>query len=251
VNRSVLLKSSGLGMNYGKFAALSDVNLEVRERTIHSVIGPNGAGKTTLFHCLTGSRIPTKGHVEFAGQDITRLPNHKRTGIGMSRSFQITSLFQNLSVRENLRLSAQGRNMLKAMKFWGPVESLAETIEIAEQLLERLSLTDCADVLAGELSHGQQRILEVGMAMAAKPKMLLLDEPTSGMGIEDIPVMTNLIHELGKELTILLIEHNMGIVMSISDIVTVMYQGQVLVEGTPEVVSEDERVRIAYLGEAV
>lgn len=247
---NVILKTNELGMAYGKFIALFGVNLKVREGSIHSIIGPNGAGKTTLFHCLTGNRVPASGQVEFCGDDVTRLPSHRRIAIGMSRSFQITSLFQNLSVRENLRLAAQGRHMLRALNFWGTIESLEEPLEISNNLLDRLGLSARADVIAGELSHGQQRILEVGMGMAAKPKMLLLDEPTSGMGIDDVPAMTNLIQELGRDHTILLIEHNMDIVMSISETITVMHQGQILVEGPPELIQEDERVRTAYLGEA-
>jgi branched-chain amino acid transport system ATP-binding protein len=238
-------------MQYGKFNALDGVDLEVRERTIHSVIGPNGAGKTTLFHCLTGTRTPTAGRVEFDGHDVTHLPSHRRTVLGMARSFQITALFQTLSVRENLRVAAQARHRWAAMTFWGRTERLHEPRETAEGLLDRLGLRDHADVAAGELSHGQQRILEVGLAMAAKPRMLLLDEPTSGMGVDDIPAITALIRELGRDHTILVIEHNMGIVMSLSDRITVMQQGQVLVEGPPNAVRSDPRVRTAYLGEVV
>jgi branched-chain amino acid transport system ATP-binding protein len=247
----VVLRASRVGMRYGQFTALAGVDLEVRERTIHSVIGPNGAGKTTLFHCLTGNRVATSGSVEFEGRDVTRLPSHRRIGIGMARSFQITALFQTLSVRENLRLAAQARHRWAAMDFWRRVDRIEAPLQIAEELLGRLGLRHRADVPAGELSHGQQRILEVGLAMAARPRMLLLDEPTSGMGVDDIPAITDLIHELGRDHTILLIEHNMGIVMSLSDRVTVMHQGQVLVEGPPELVRADERVRTAYLGEAI
>jgi branched-chain amino acid transport system ATP-binding protein len=245
----IALRASGVRMRYGKFTALAGVDLAVRERTIHSVIGPNGAGKTTLFHCLTGTRVPTGGRVEFEGRDVTRLPSHRRTSIGMARSFQITALFQTLPVRENLRLAAQARHRWRALSFWGRADRLEEPRETAERLLERLGLRDRADVPAGELSHGQQRILEVGLAMAARPRMLLLDEPTSGMGVDDIPAITGLVRELGRDHTILLIEHNMSIVMSLSDRVTVMHQGQVLVEGKPDEVRADPRVRTAYLGE--
>jgi len=161
-----------------------------------------------------------------------------------------TSLFQNLSVRENLRLAAQGRDGLAALNFWRRVDSRREHLEMADQVLERLQLTQRADTLAGELSHGQQRVLEVGMSICSKPKLLMLDEPTSGMGIDDIPIMTQLISDLGRDHTVLQIQHNMSIVMSISHRITVMSHGQILVEGTPEFVRADERVRVAYLGEA-
>jgi branched-chain amino acid transport system ATP-binding protein len=189
--------------------------------------------------------------VEFEGREVTRLPSYRRTGIGMARSFQITALFQTLSVRENLRLAAQARHRWSALSFWGRVERLEEPIETAERLLVRLGLRERAEVAAGELSHGQQRLLEVGLALAARPRLLLLDEPTSGMGIDDIPVITELIREIGRDHTVVLIEHNMGIVMSLSDRVTVMNQGRVLVEEAPDAVRVDPRVRTAYLGEAI
>lgn len=245
-----ILSTHGLVMTYGGFRAIDGVDLSVRRGIIHAVIGPNGAGKTTLFHCLTGELKPTAGKVLFEGREVSRRPAHGRVGIGMGRSFQITSLFQSLSARENLRLAAQGRDGNRALAFWYSAEKRRRHIELAEEILSRLELGSRAELPAGELSHGQQRVLEVGMALAAQPRMLLLDEPTSGMGVDDIPVMTRLIRELGQEHTIMLIEHNMSIVMSISEIVTVMHQGRVLVEGTPEDVRVDERVRTAYLGEA-
>ena len=245
-----LLQTDNLQLAYGAFNAVNGVNLKVEQGTIHTVIGPNGAGKTSLFHCLTGERQATGGTIVFDGKHIIKKPSHGRVALGMARSFQLTSLFQNLSVRENLRLAAQGRDGLGALNFWRHVDSRRQHHDMADQVLERLQLTRRANTLAGELSHGQQRVLEVGMSICSKPKLLMLDEPTSGMGINDIPIMTQLISDLGRDHTVLLIEHNMSIVMSISQRITVMSQGQILVEGTPEFVRADERVRTAYLGEA-
>ncbi len=245
-----ILETRDLALAYGGFRAVDGVSLRVKAGTIHSVIGPNGAGKTSLFHCLTGGRKPTEGDIVFDGRDVTRRPAHARVGIGMARSFQVTSLFQNLSVRENLRLASQGRDGDRALAFWRPVSAGRAHLERADRIMERLNLSARANAAAGDLSHGQQRVLEVGMALCGEPKLLLLDEPTSGMGIDDIPVMTKLIADLGRDHTVMLIEHNMGIVMSISDTVTVMSRGKVLVEGRPDAVRADERVRAAYLGEA-
>lgn len=236
-------------MAFGGFRAIDDVNLSVQAGEVHAVIGPNGAGKTTLFHCITGELRPTAGKVFFEGQDIGRQPAHSRVRIGMGRSFQITSLFQGLSARENLRIAAQGRDGSRALAFWCRAEKRRRHSDLAEQILDYLSLGTQADLPAGELSHGQQRVLEVGMALAAQPQLLLLDEPTSGMGVDDIPVMTRLISDLGREHTIMLIEHNMSLVMSISQSITVMDRGRILVDGPPEEVRADERVRTAYLGE--
>jgi branched-chain amino acid transport system ATP-binding protein len=167
---------------------------------------------------------------------------------GVARSFQVTSLFLNLSVRENLRLAAQGRRPTQALQLWRSAESLRPAIEMAQALLERLNLSSVAERQVGELSHGQQRRLEVGMAIAAQPKIIFLDEPTSGMGIDDIGEMKRLIHGLRADHAVVLIEHNMDIVMDISDMITVMQQGQVLVQARPDAIRNDERVRRAYLG---
>lgn len=250
MSANYLLETSGLGLNYGAFSAVGHVDLKIKKGSIHTVIGPNGAGKTTLFHCLTGERKPTRGSIHFNGENLTYLAAYKRVSKGMSRSFQVTSLFQNLSVRENLRIAAQGRDGLHALKFWVSETANKANVIKANEVLERIKLESFADKQAGELSHGQQRVLEVGMALCGSPSLLLLDEPTSGMGVDDIPIMTNLISELGKDHTVMLIEHNMRLVMSISDRITVMHQGNILIEGSPEEVKGNEQVKKAYLGES-
>lgn len=250
MSKNYLLETSELGLDYGGFSAVGSVNLRIEKGSIHTVIGPNGAGKTSLFHCLTGERKPTRGYVHLNNENITHVAAHKRVSKGMSRSFQVTSLFQELSVRENLRIAAQGRDGLKSLKFWVSTNANNEHLEKACEILEKIQLNTVADKLAGEISHGQQRILEVGMALCGSPSLLLLDEPTSGMGVDDIPVMTRLISKLGKDHTIMLIEHNMRLVMSISDRITVMHQGNILVEGSPEEIKGDKTVKKAYLGES-
>ncbi|GAA0797172.1 ABC transporter ATP-binding protein [Cupriavidus gilardii] len=246
-----ILEATGVVKQYGKFMALGGVDLRVMPGTVHSVIGPNGAGKTTLFHMLTGTRSVTSGRIVFDGHDVTGETDYQRVQRGIARSFQVTSLFPSLPVRENLRLAALGTQPRRAMNCWRrPVGELSCT-DTVERVLERLELTRVADAVAGALSHGQQRRLEVGMALAARPRAIFLDEPTSGMGVDDLGAMKRLIRGLAEDHTVVLIEHNMDIVMDISDTITVMQQGKVLMEGPPDSVRGDPRVRAAYLGNMI
>ncbi|MGE8689374.1 MAG: ABC transporter ATP-binding protein [Achromobacter sp.] len=246
-----LLQARGIVKRFGKFVALHGVDLQVRPRTVHSVIGPNGAGKTTLFHILTGTLRASEGSITFDGQDVTQEADYQRVQRGIARSFQVTSLFANLSVRENLRLAAQGAHRAGAFDCWHPPTGARAQREVVDAALERLGLPRLAHVAAGALSHGQQRRLEVGMALAARPRAIFLDEPTSGMGVDDLDEMKGLIRSLREDHTVVLIEHNMNIVMDISDTITVMQQGKVLVEGPPDAIRSDERVRAAYLGNMI
>jgi branched-chain amino acid transport system ATP-binding protein len=247
----ILLEAIGIEKYYDKFAALGGVDLKVRANTVHSVIGPNGAGKTTLFHMLTGTKTVSGGRILFDGHDVTHEPDHRRVQRGMARSFQVTSLFLSLPVRENLRLAAQGIAPAKALNCWHEPVGPRACRDTVERVLAKLGLESHAPTPAGNLSHGQQRRLEVGMALAAHPKAIFLDEPTSGMGIDDLDDMKRLIQSLREEHTVVLIEHNMDIVMDISDKVTVMQQGRVLAEGLPHEIRSDDRVRAAYLGNMI
>lgn len=248
---SPILRAVGVTKCYGKFTAVNNISLDILPGTVHSVIGPNGAGKTTLFHTLTGTTPITSGSILVDGEEVSHLPGYQRVRKGLARSFQVTSLFPNLTVRENLRLAAQGRRPLQAFNPWRRAETLTAACDMAETLIVTLNLGKVAQRLTGELSHGQQRRLEVGMAMAGSPRVIFLDEPTSGMGIDDIAEMKQLIHGLRAKYTVLLIEHNMDIVMDISDRITVMQMGQILAEGKPEDIRSDERVRRAYLGSMI
>jgi branched-chain amino acid transport system ATP-binding protein len=247
----IILETFGLTKEFRGFAAVRDVNLKVRRGTIHALIGPNGAGKTTVFNLLTKFLSPTGGSIVFDGHDVTREPDHRRVRRGMARSFQVTSLFLTLPVRENLRLAAQGIAPTGAMNCWSPPDGPHAHAETVDKVLERVGLERVAGNAAGNLSHGQQRRLEVGMALAARPKAIFLDEPTSGMGIDDIEGMKQLIRGLRDEHTVVLIEHNMNIVMDISDTITVMQLGRVLAEGLPHEIRRDDRVRAAYLGNMI
>ena len=248
---NILLEAIGVEKHYDKFVALGGVDIKVRANTVHSVIGPNGAGKTTLFHMLTGTKTVSGGRIIFDGRDVTREPDYVRVRRGMARSFQVTSLFLTLPVRENLRLAAQGVAPAVALNPWKPPTGALACADTVDKVLGTLGLEAYADTPAGNLSHGQQRRLEVGMALAAKPKAIFLDEPTSGMGIDDLEDMKQLIRSLKDEQTVVLIEHNMNIVMDISDTITVMQQGRVLAEGLPEQIRNDDRVRKAYLGNMI
>ena len=246
-----ILRAVNVTKRYGKFTAVNNISLDIMPGTVHSVIGPNGAGKTTLFHTLTGTTPITEGNILVEGEEVGHLPGYKRVKKGLARSFQVTSLFPNLTVWENLRLAAQGRYPAQALNPWKHAEHLRAACELADKLVVRLALQGVAQRVTAELSHGQQRRLEVGMAMAGQPKVIFLDEPTSGMGIDDIGDMKRLIHSLREDYTVVLIEHNMDIVMDISDNITVMQQGQILAQGKPAEIRSDERVRRAYLGSMI
>ena len=245
----IILDVQNMSKRYGAFAANTDISVSVGRGTIHGVIGPNGAGKTTFFNCLAGKVRTTSGSALLDGRDILRLPQHARPGLGIGRSFQVTSLFPELTVLENLRLAGQALHPSSGFVFWHHVHNSGPDVENAGSVISRIGLRAAPDTLVGELSHGEQRLLEFGMALMARPKLLLLDEPTSGMGIDDVPNMTNLLRSLRGECTVLLIEHNIQLVVDVCDRITVLQSGRVICEGTPAEVSENEAVKTAYLGE--
>jgi branched-chain amino acid transport system ATP-binding protein len=243
------IETSGLRKEFGGLVAVADVSIRVRSNTIHSIIGPNGAGKTTFFNLLSGNLEPTSGRVFYYGDDITHLPLYRSAHLGMGRSFQITNIFPNLTVLENVRLACQaiGRHNFR---FLNHFQHFPEDEGRAWEVIERVGLRREATLAARMLPHGGQRKLELAIILAANPRVLLLDEPTAGMAAEQVPELIELIRSVHLEgdKTILLVEHNMNVVMSISDTITVIHQGQVLAEGTPAEISENKDVQNAYLG---
>lgn len=246
----VILRTEHLRREFGALVAVDDVSIDVRRQTLHSIIGPNGAGKTTLFNVLSGNLEPTAGRVFFKGRDITRLPLHKTAHLGIGRSFQITNIFPNLTVLENVRLAAQALGddnfrLFRSHRVFRQYE------ERAWEVLEQVGLTERAVMPARTLPHGDQRKLELGIILAPDPELLLLDEPTAGMASEQVPELMALIQriqETGKK-TVMLVEHNMNVVMRVSDTITVMHHGAVLAEGTPGEIAANETVQEAYLGQ--
>lgn len=246
----VSIKARDVGVRFGDFQAVAGIALDVVKGRIHSVIGPNGAGKTTLFNALSGVLPPTTGSIEYEGRDITRLPSYRRVRLGMARSFQVTNIFQDLTVAENLRLGVQAVERGQAWEFWRSPQSNPRTRAKMEHLMEELGLTPSASMRAGDLSHGGQRTLEIGMALASDPRVLFLDEPLAGMGIDDVHQMKLLIAALAPARTVMLIEHNMSVVLDISHFITVLAQGRKIAEGVPAEVRVNAQVREAYLGSA-
>jgi branched-chain amino acid transport system ATP-binding protein len=243
----MILKTIGLSKHFGGLEAVSKVNLNVEGGTIHSIIGPNGAGKTTLFNMLTGEIPVTTGQIYFQDRETTRLKPYQIARAGIGRSFQQNRLFKGLSVLENVRLAVHARCQGRFNTFKHFL-SFSQPIEEACAILEELQLMGVAARNAGELSHGLQRTLEVAMALAARPALLLLDEPTSGMSPDETVKMIRLLKRLGKRLTLVIIEHNMNLVMSISSTITVLHQGLVIASGPPEEIKKNPKVHQAYLG---
>ena len=243
-----ILEAESLSKSFGAFRALDGVELRIERGTLHAVIGPNGAGKTTMFNVLTGQLRPTSGRVLFNGQPVQNLPVHRRAHMGMARSFQITSAFKELSVRENVRLAAQAVSPAISRNPFRAARAYDRPLEVARSVLDRAGLARYVDVDAGNLSHGLSRRLEIALALASEPEVLLLDEPLSGMGVDDIAGMERFLRSLVPDHTLVLVEHNMPVTLAIADRVSVLVGGKVLTEGTPREVAANQQVRDAYLG---
>ncbi len=254
------LEIRGLTKHFGGFAALTDVSFDVRQGTLHSVIGPNGAGKTTLFNLLSGVLKPSAGRIVLMGRDITGLPPHRIARMGLGRAFQLTHLFPNLTVLENVRLAAQaqaavnregGRAWPARWVMWRPAERVGPYAEKAAEIVAQVGLAGKELAAAHALSHGDQRKLDLAIALAMDPAVLLLDEPTAGVSREEVPAIVAVIERIKREgrRTILLVEHKMEIVLHISDRITVLQYGRFLAEGTPAEIVANEAVQAAYLGD--
>jgi len=243
-----LLRIESLCKSFGAVKACHDLSLEVHAGEIHALIGPNGAGKTTLLNQIAGDLTPDSGQVFLAGQEITHLPLYRRAPLGLARSYQITSVFANLSVEENMLLAIQAHHG-HSFRFWG--RGLKDPQLLAElgPALETVGLSERAETIAGNLSHGEKKQLEVGMALSCKPQLLLLDEPMAGMGPGGSIELSKLIHKLKKEMTILLVEHDMEAIFSLADRITVLVYGEVVATGSVEEIRSNPAVRQAYLGE--
>ena len=244
----VALSARGLTKDFRGFRAVRDVDLDVVEGQIHALVGPNGAGKTTLFNLLTGFLTPTAGTITVHGKDITGRSPEQIAHQGVARSFQITSLFDNLTPREHVELALQGMAG-GGMRFWRSDKVLLAHRDRADELIAQVGLAHLADRAAGELAYGQKRALEMALVLALDPQVMLLDEPTAGMGREDVDRTIELVRKIATGRTVVFVDHNMHVVGSLAHHVTVLMAGQVLAQGTYEQVRTDERVITAYLGE--
>ncbi|NIS67740.1 MAG: ATP-binding cassette domain-containing protein [Proteobacteria bacterium] len=245
-----ILETRGLRKNFGDLAAVAGVDLHFREGELAAVIGPNGAGKTTFFNLVTGRLKPTAGKVYFRGRDITRLPPHRIARIGISRIFQITNLFPDLTVYQNIRVAVLSK-MRQTAKMLTLDRNLKGANDETDRILDTIGLSDKRNSPCGVISHGDQRLVETGVALAIDPVLLLLDEPTGGMGPEETDEMVKFIRGLTdkQNTTILLVEHDMNVVFSVAERIVVMHQGEIIADGKPDEIRADSKVREAYLGE--
>ncbi len=250
MSEDIILSTSGLTKEFAGFTAVNGVDLNVKRGTIHALIGPNGAGKTTCFNLLTKFLAPTRGSIVYNGRDITRQKPAEIARLGLVRSFQISAVFPQLSVMNNVRIALQ-RKRGDSFDFWRSEDELRSLDKEALALVEAVGLSSFANLPAVELSYGRKRALEIATTLALDPEMLLLDEPMAGMGREDIERIATLIRKVSKNRTILMVEHNLSVVASLSDRITVLARGQVLAEGDYATVSKDPRVIEAYIGSGV
>ena len=242
---SIILRTENVSRQFGGLGALTDVSVDIEEGKIHSIIGPNGAGKTTFFNVLSGRIPPSSGKVFFSSRPITGLPQYKVARLGIARSYQITTIFPKLKVLDNLMVAGQSG---KAFNFWRPSSSFKEDVDGSMELLQTVGLEQKADLLASHLSHGEQRYLDIAIALRTAPKLLLLDEPTAGMSPVETEETVKIIRRLAEKLTVVLVEHKMEMIMKISERITVLHFGQVLAEGTPVEIQANAEVQRAYLG---
>ncbi|HSE91888.1 MAG TPA: ABC transporter ATP-binding protein [Methylomirabilota bacterium] len=242
-----LLRTEGLTKTFGALTAVSDVSLAVEAGTLHSIIGPNGAGKTTLFNLLTGQHAPTAGRIVLDGRDIAGTPPQRIAHLGVARSFQRTNVFPALTVLDNVWVAAFARGSWRGLA-WRPAARYADRRERALTALREVGLADKAGHRAREISHGEQRQLELAIALAATPRLLLLDEPAAGLSPDETRKMVQLVRALKGRYTIVLVEHKMDVIMTISDRISVMHFGRLIAEGTPAEIREHPEVRRAYLG---
>ena len=247
MSEDIILQTSGLTKEFKGFAAVQNVDLKVKRGHIHALIGPNGAGKTTVFNLLTKFLQPTTGTIQFNGIDITKEEPAQIARRGVVRSFQISATFPHLSVMENVRIALQ-RKMGTSFHFWSSQASLNVLNDHAVELLESVDLGAFIDTQAVDLPYGRKRALEIATTLALEPELMLLDEPTQGMGHEDVGLVVELIRKVSKGRTILMVEHNLSVVETLSNVITVLQRGSILAEGTYDVVSKDPRVMEAYLG---
>ena len=243
-----LLRVQNLVRRFGGITATDDLSLDIAKGELHAIIGPNGAGKTTLITQLTGQLQPNSGTIHFGGQDITRLPAYRRSALGLARSFQITSLLKDFTAADNVALAAQAHDG-HSFYFWGNARKEKQLREAARMALARVGLERRADVMVSELSHGEQRELELAVALATRPQLLLLDEPMAGLGVSESARMVELLKELRREVTIILVEHDMEAVFALADRITVLVYGRVIACDVPAAIRVNEEVKRAYLGE--
>jgi branched-chain amino acid transport system ATP-binding protein len=243
-----LLRVENLVRRFGGILATDNLSLDVISGELHAIIGPNGAGKTTLISQLTGQLLPNSGTIHFAGQDITDLPAFRRSALGLARSFQITSLLPDFTACDNVALAAQAHDG-HSFRFWRNARKESRLRDAAHAALRRVGLDHRADVVVSELSHGEQRELELAVALATKPQLLLLDEPMAGLGVTESARMVKLLQELRKEVTIVLVEHDMQAVFALADRITVLVYGRVIASGVPAAIRSNEEVKRAYLGD--
>ncbi len=243
-----LLRVQNLARRFGGITATDDLSLDIAKGELHAIIGPNGAGKTTLITQLTGQLQPNSGTIHFGGRDITRLPAYRRSALGLARSFQITSLLKDFTAADNVALAAQAHDG-HSFYFWGNARKEKHLRDAARSALARVGLEQRADVVVSELSHGEQRELELAVALATKPQLLLLDEPMAGLGVSESARMVELLKELRREVTILLVEHDMEAVFALADRISVLVYGRVIACDVPDAIRLNEDVKRAYLGE--